>query len=384
MRGHGEVRRAIGEAHHENVLNVFQAHARAKVSRPHPIEVDGCPLRVAALAHVELEFRRKLCRINDGVVDLPRYVHEVSGPLLLDMDRPGAVAPFAINPQGDVVIPVLRPFHKTWHGVVTGHTCLRDWPVEPFSIITTEARREIPLPRLGVPCYRDLIEIPILFPYVGVGVVAGPDDVVDLLDSLVEGVPAGHPVLHDEDLIAPVEGQVVEVVIGVIDRLGVHEVGVTVAQEPLPEGAPHFRLHKRLVLLSMAGPAGLTANVRRLRTVVEVGAVGWQRVGALPVPARAEYSHDHQSKSKTENLPHNMPRTIKAAPIYYNSASDSTAPPNSDQSAQITLRTGMAHPNTPRPLNLQRTQILSRRRTPTSCGGTACCTSCITQPTCIT
>src|SRR5690606_36326234 len=117
---------------------------------------DGGPLRVAPLAHVHLEVRRELPRVDDGVVLLARDVDEVAGPLLADVDRARPVAPLAVDAEGDAVEPVLRARDEPRHRVVARHARLGDGAAEPAAR-ALEPRREPPPPHLRVPLDGDLV-----------------------------------------------------------------------------------------------------------------------------------------------------------------------------------------------------------------------------------
>ena len=301
MRGHAEARRAVGLAHLEDVEDGVEAHARAEVGRPPPFAEGVRPLHVAPLAHVDLALGRELARIDDRVVDLLRDVHDLAGPLRLDVDGARAVAPLAVDPEGDVVELVLRALDEAGHGVVAGHARLIDGAAEPAVPVVPKARREVPPLVLDVPRHGDLVDVPVHLAHVGVRVVAGADDEVDLIDALVDGVAAGEAVLHDEEVLAAVEGEVVEVVLSVVDRLGVLEVGVAVAQRGRPERAAHLGLHEGRVLRGVAGAAGLGPHVGRLGAEVEVGGFrgGWgRRIRLAPARAEHEGGEQHQTERK--------------------------------------------------------------------------------------
>src|SRR5690606_32072408 len=139
------------------------------------LAVDGRALRVAARADVELALRRELGWVGDRVVDLLRDVHAPAEAALFDVDRARPVAALAVDPQRHVGEAVLGALDEAGHGVVAGHAGLCDGPAEPGLWAPPEARREVPAPILHVPRHRDLVDVAVLLPHVGVGVVARAD-----------------------------------------------------------------------------------------------------------------------------------------------------------------------------------------------------------------
>src|SRR5690554_714681 len=252
MGGHDKAAGAVRISRPEDVEHLSQIHSRLEVISVSAIREDCRTLHVTTLADVELSIQRKLAGMDDRVVDLPGRVDDDTRELFLNVQLAGAMASLTIDTVRNRRELVLRAVYEAWDGVVARHTgrCYR--AAESVVVAAGELRREVPFTILRIPRHWHLVEIPVLFHDVRIRVLAGPYDVVDFFDSLVDGVPTGHAILHDEQLLAYPKGLIVEVESFIVDRIHVIPLGRTMYETCFFEGTTHLGLGECLKFVGMA------------------------------------------------------------------------------------------------------------------------------------
>ncbi len=280
LRGHDEFFVRVGVAGQEDVDHLIEPHAGLEIEKCFALVQHGHALQVAALAEVHLQITGQLSWVDDGEIRLLRCVHRDAFYHVQHVQLSGAVAAFAGDAGGHVGEPVQRTLDRGGVGVVAGDALIRE-PAPEAGVVVPEAGRQIPAFFLGVVRHRRLVYVAVDVEDVGIGVLAGADDVIYFFESTVHGVAIFEAVFEHEKRCVIFEKRMVK---KVIQRIVHHSVRAEDSARFLPccpiEGAAHACVDERFVNVGVAGLAGGHADVFHRVVEVEVGAVLTGGVGA--------------------------------------------------------------------------------------------------------
>lgn len=230
---------------------------------------------MAALADIVLQIGRKPTWIDDGIVGAFGGINQRVILPVIYVQASGAMATLAVYTRHNGGVFILAAGYKFGVGVVAAHTLYLYQALETAAGTFLEAGGEVPAVFLRVKCDGRLVEVAISAEDVGIGVLAGANDVVYLLYVFVRGVFPIEAVFHDEETIPLPIRFVIVIERGIVNKcMSGEKVCGRFFFSGMAEGLPHTRLYKCLVNALIAASAAFVHTHIVCRGIINIAPEG--------------------------------------------------------------------------------------------------------------